>query len=601
MNKKLVRSICNGGADDNNDIRVMKYIFLYLLLILTSCSNNEDMTEDGRFLSFAVRTVNKTFDCEIDNETNRIYIPEITDGKLITSVEYKLTPGAEVEPKPESRIGVWSKTEKFRVYTGTSERVYEVIIKTEEEETEDGDDEGQEANPFYANIYLGEKYGRYIKHLFFDLKYSQVSLNDESNAKQQFGVDMLDGVRIPIHGNGANGEYTGHNGPGMDDIKADDYKKLISSVKNALKYNPDLMVFAGKKLSGETSFPDWMKEGNSINADKYVEMLISYLKYMKANGITVHVLGIDNEPEYSRGNIDAAKYIEIVEKLKKRITDEGLYVPRFIAPERFSPQGFTPNTFMYKLFELDEDCSTMDIYGTHYYPRHHTYKANQKLISDVTAAMNRNMEIWATEPHWGSHQNEEFGRDMLGHSKMAMCTLFDHTDIGVDNIMWWDYPNKITNLRASLIRELSLAVHNSQPIKVVDHDGEAILHDNPADYTTNWKGTNWAVNNDPVFNENLHTRAFIRNDGEVNLFVINVKYNDEIRNEFNDNNGPGKLFNDYVFNVKDGIIDGEVKYTQWTDDSEFTGIHSIANKTSDNEFTIDIPIRSITKITFRTK
>lgn len=564
-----------------------KYVInLVIYFFFISCSNNEDVVKSNPKLeSFSVKAYGGEIQCLINDEEATIVIPNVKRGSDITGVNYTLSENSTIYPTPESVISSWDKEESFVITSseGKTKKYIAILV--------DYDDSILPEEDADARIYTTTLYGRITKNFFYDIKDGS-SVTDDKVVKfyQQEGMN---GIRIPIYGNYKDQEtkqiILGHAGPG--EIVEADYAKVVSSVKKAKECNPDLIVFASKKLNGKASFADWLKDGNVLNSERYAGMIIDFLKYMKQNGIEVDVLGIDNEYDFNEGNITAAKYIEIVGLLKGKITAEGLKMPRFIGPERYNPQGFKSGNWLYNLFEKDHDLSHIDIYGTHYYPRHHYYSMNQNLKSEFNAILSKGMEFWATEPHW---DNEELAQaDPLGHARMAICTLWDCTDLGMDAFMWWVYPLDDTDVRGSLMHDISTTIYGSQPIRMIDHDGEALMGNK--DYSGKWTDARQKPNNDLIFDENLHTRAFIKNGNEINVYIINVRYKDDV------NNGKGKSYEDYIVKIEDAMIDGDVVYRQWTDDSSTTGDFGTFSPTTDSTITLDIPLRSITRLTFKIK
>lgn len=438
-----------------------------------------------------------------------------------------------------------------------------------------------------AVVYVGETFGCVTRNFFYDIKDGgKVS---EQDAAVLYGDEGMNGIRIPIYGNVKDGKVVGHPSAGV--VESADYQKVLSSVNAARQYCPDLMVFASKKLSGKTSFADWLKTDGELDNGKYCGMIIDFLKYMKANDIEVDVLGIDNEMNFNEGNIVPSKYIAIVNELRTRIEAEGLKMPLFIGPERYNPQKFAAGNWFYDFLSKDGDCGTMDIYGTHYYPRHHFFSMNRNLRNEVEAAASKGMPFWATEPHW---DNEELAKaDPLGHARMAICALWDQTDLGLDAFMWWGYPVEVTDLRSALMHKISGVVYGSRPIRIEDHDGEATM--GTRDYSGKWTDARQKPNNDEVFDNRLHSRAFIRENGEVNVFFINVKYKSDL------GSSSGKSYKNYLVELDGAEIDGDIKMRQWTDDSPYTGAAKTIKPSSSASFTADFPSRSITRLTFRVK
>lgn len=564
-----------------------KYILnLAIFFFFISCFDNDDIVKsDPKLESFSVQAYGGEVQCTINNEEATIAIPNVKKGSDITDVNYTLSENSTIYPTPESVISSWDKEEVFVVTSpeGKTKKYIAVLI--------DYDDSTLPEEDVDARIYTTSLYGRITKNFFYDIK--DGSSVTEEKAVKFYQQEGMNGIRIPIYGNYKDKEtkqiILGHIGPG--EVVEADYEKVVSSVKRAKLYNPNLMVFASKKLNGDASFASWLKDGDVLNSERYAGMIIDFLKFMKQNEIEIDVLGIDNEYDFNEGNITAAKYIEIVELLQNKITAEGLKMPRFIGPERYNPQGFKSGNWLYNLFEKDLDLSTIDIYGTHYYPKHHFYSMNQKLKTEFDAISKKGMEFWATEPHW---DNEELAKaDLLGHARMAICALWDQTDLGMDAFMWWGYPLDDTDVRGSLMHDISIAIYGSQPIRMIDHDGEELLGNK--DYTGKWTDGRQKPNNDPVFDERLHTRAFIRNGNEVNVYIINVRYNVDVVA------GKGIFYEDYAIKIENGVIDGDVEYKQWTDNSSPSGDSGKFSPASDSIISLDIPLRSITRLTFKIK
>ena len=115
------------------------------------------------------------------------------------------------------------------------------------------------------------------------------------------------------------------------------------------------------------------------------------------------------------------------------------------------------------------------------------------------------------------------------------------------------------------------------------------------DYSGKWTDARQKPNNDEVFDNRLHSRAFIREDGEVNVYFINVRYKSDL------GAASGKSYKDYAIELDGAELDGNIKMRQWTDNSPYTGTSKTLTPSSPASFTADFPSRSITKLTFRIK
>ena len=157
---------------------------------------------------------------------------------------------------------------------------------------------------------------------------------------------------------------------------------------------------------------------------------------------------------------------------------------------------------------------------------------------------------------------------MLNHAEKAMCTLWDCSDLGMDGFMWWAYQNT-GSLRDVLMRTLSLAMYNAQPVKITDHDGE-----------------------DTIKLGKLQTRAFIR-EGQIDIFVINMTSRIMASS--------GTEYKDYIFKI-DGFTPstGNISCTRWDDGTEAAGSKVSPKIMEDDRFAFDIPVRSILHIKVNT-
>lgn len=603
-----------------NKLRVLHlFILTIFCYVIVSCKEETEVTGECKIQSFIVTVDGQQIESQINEDEATITIPGVVGSTSITAVSYQLSEGNTIYPTPESRIGDWRKDETFKVSLSSSVfRTYSVVLPdyiASEDEQKDytGWETGQE-----ATIKVNEKYGVVTDKFFYDIKNEGASVSNDVLMEMFYKVDM-NGIRIPLYGDIKDGKYIGQKGVEISDIITEDYDRTVNAVLYAKSLKPNITVFASKK-SGNT-WPDWLKDSNGIKVENYVKMWISYLVYLKKKGINVDVIGVDNE---NHAALTTKQYKDIVNGIKNGIETEnstngtGLKQPKFICPDYWSPKGNNGSSILYGLLKQsspsDPDAETIDIYGTHYYPYHHSWNDNYKnleievvdIIGDFNKTHNKYIEFWATEPHWDN--DDAAKEDPLGYSRMAMCTLWDHTDLGMNAFMWWAYPTTVADLRSVLMRDLSSVVYKSQPITINDHDGVELLKNesmyNPAHFDINNSDGNFSrlakINNYPTFNERVHSRAFIRGN-EVNVYVINVRYKKEIE-DFGKTQKIGSSFHDYKFNIEGSEIDGDVSYVQWTDESSFEGDKGKAKLSEDmKSFTMDLPLRSITRFTFKIK
>ena len=251
--------------------------------------------------------------------------------------------------------------------------------------------------------------------------------------------------------------------------------------------------------------------------------------------------------------------LTIVDYLKEQSIKQNFKMPLIVGPERYEPMGDVENCWWKKFLDSGWG-ERIDIYGTHYYPEHRYY---DKLRFELSLIGER--PFWATEPHWGSETAQP---DILNHAETAICTLWDQTDLGMDGFMWWDY-KRAGNLRGCLMRAVSVPLRGARPVEMTDHDGTGTFA----------KGK-------------LQTRAF-REGNLLNVYAINMCPKEEVADAVG--------YENYEFGLDKGMIDGEVTYTQWRDDTPVEGENAVAVKVNDRKFSVNLPVRSITHFQFQLK
>ncbi|WP_291592296.1 DUF4971 domain-containing protein [Bacteroides sp.] len=525
-------------------------ILILCLMSITLCGcdgSQDDNRRESLIKSFQVKVDNEYISSTIDESAGEIIIKGIRDGSLIVGVDYELAENATVYPKPETWLHEWQHEERFIITQNGRQQFYVVILADNEKEEEDLGD---------AVISPEKYYGRQIKDFFYDLKLNAGAINTLAKANEFFIEDDMNGVRISIYGDATR---PAHPEPGK--IEESYYTKMIASINRAKIARGDrgLTIFASKKLDGKNSFPDWVKDKNGVIPEKYGQMLVDYILYMRDQDIVVDVLGIDNEINFNEGNITPQKHMQIVDYLKEQSTKQNFKMPLIVGPERYEPMGDVENGWWKKFLDSGWG-DRIDIYGTHYYPEHRYF---EKLRFELSLIGER--PFWATEPHWGSETAQP---DILNHAETAICALWDQTDLGMDGFMWWDY-KRDGNLRGCLMRAVSASLRGARPVEMTDHDGVDIFQ----------KGK-------------LQTRAF-REGNQLNVYAINMCPENDLSEAVN--------YENYEFGLDEGTIDGEVTYTQWRDNTPVEGEDAVANKVSDKTFSVNLPRRSITHIQFQLK
>jgi hypothetical protein len=404
-----------------------------------------------------------------------------------------------------------------------------------------------------AVVYVEDTYGRTMKYLILDLKLWAGQIGSLSKAETYFQDYDMNGVRISIYGNDG-APYHPEAGTVLYDADAETgYYKLVKSVQYAqtARGDDDFFVFGSKKLEGTSTFPDWVLDADSlsIKTDEYITMLYDYVTFMYQYGIEIDILGVDNEEKWNQANITASQYVDIVDGLTTKLEAEGYKVPLWMGYEDYDPNL---RDFVSDIMSNNWD-DRMDIYGVHYYPstrKLDDLKVDLSLIGDIP--------FWSTEDHWSSVSDQ----DQIATAEIGMATIWDQTDQGLDGLCLWDFNINLSNQRFNMVKEAILPLKDAQPIFTDDVDGKSI--------------------DESKYGTQLFTRSF-REDSLITVFATNTS--------------DSTSYDDFIFTINYGTIDGSVSYVQFRDDTEVTGETGVATNTS-TQFKISLPARSITKMSF---
>lgn len=545
----------------------MKNSFLLIVsfLLLISCSKEDEKEEiidlKIEFTQFDVTLLSGDKSIGIiDNNTNKISLPNVKNPLEITSVSYEYSEDVSIIiPNPNTRIDQWNIIEKFRLHSVGTFKEYTVEI-TDYEEPEEAVYENQ------ATIAPLETFGTYVKYHMIDLNQNAGKLSNKTTANIAFGEKGMNGIRFPLYCGDAFG---GHPEEGV--VLEDVYRTPLESLANAkaaYSGSEPFIIFLGIKVLTSNKaeyFPDWVTtdQDDVANPEKYAQLIIDFISFMNKKGHTIDAFAFDKEAvRMSTDNFKIA-----VDTLRARTARLGFVMPKIVAPELLDPQGDVPSGYMNTLYNKGYEAS-YDIFGNHYYQRDHNIAGFAKLKYEFDLSQSDKVRpSWATEPHWN-------GDGDLFSAESALGCMFDHTDLGIEAFMWWDYP--ITGgikFRHSVMRAYSDAIHRSTPIRMIDHDGESTL-----------------------IQGKLHTRAYLRGD-EVNVFLLNVI----------NPNTVGLVpisYEDYALGILDDFkIDGRISIRQWrqsTDnDTDIEGEYSMMDPTGDNQLLLDLPTGSVTHLTFK--
>ncbi len=483
-----------------------------------------------------------------------------------------------------------------------------------EEEITDSDTSRSDENEWVATIDVNDYYGRVISKHFYDLKSNSNGISSVDDARVLIDDHKITGVRLSIFGTGAVG---GHPRLGQiyndedneDGFNVNPYTATLQSIKYAKEAYPELTVFASKKLNGSSSFPNWVREKFDIDAEgystdgvsqdvdpeKYYLMLYDFLEFMKSEGIDIDILGIDNEREYSGSNLLVPDHYKVVTLLKAKLAEENLTrsaedqfkIPLFISPESFrvvcNNSAFSKgdyyyyNYWMWTMDQNPEYMATHDLYGVHFYEG--TTRVGHLQYLKIDLALNGDREVWATEPHFNNNYDSSYTTDHLHYFEDCIGVIWDMADIGLNNIIWWQYAGRSASLRGALMKYGTVPLIGKQPIMVVDHDGWDI---NEVMTATNYEGNSVSMNK---LARNLQTRAY-RDGKNVALYAINMCANDEENTNYTN----------YEFKVEGADVFGVVKVTQISDENNLGEEKIIAAQ--GNSIFLDLPSRTVTLVEF---
>jgi hypothetical protein len=546
------------------------YLLIVSLFLYISCSKDSENIEvinpEIKFTQFDVTLSSGVKSIGvIDNDKKQISLHEIQDPLEIKSVTYKFSEAVSIiTPKPETRIGQWGVIEKFRLHSDGNYEEYTVEIVDYKEFTYENK----------ATIAPLEKFGRVTKYHMYDLNHNAGALSNISNSEKAFGEGSgqakMNGLRVPLFCGDAFG---GH--PAEGEVVESVYSTLLKSIENAKAsyYGTEpFMIFLGLKvLTSDKAeyFPDWVTtEAPTVpNPVKYAQLIVDYIEVMDKHGHEVNYVAFDKEA----ARMDVTDFTIAVDTLRARTARLGYVVPQIVAPEFYKPLG-EPGSFndLYKINGQDR----FDVFGNHYYMNHHNATIHPDLKYEYELAQSdKYREAWATEAHWDALRcSNIYEKDReIWTSELAIGCMFDWTDLGLDLVSWWDYPLSGGNApRHYITRAYTEALIGSQPIRMLDHDGEEVL--------SRFK---------------LHSRAYIR-DNEVNVFFINVV------SPCNAVKFTPPFYEEYPVGILDGFkIDGNISVTQWDNDDEPLGESFVIEPVEENQFLIDITTGSFTHVSFK--
>jgi hypothetical protein len=380
-----------------------------------------------------------------------------------------------------------------------------------------------------------------------------------------------------------------------------DYRKVFDAVTAARTVKQSVKIFASLRLIGGSpdSYPAWVKnEDGTVDGPKYASLLCRYLQFSKSRGVTIDVLGPDNEGNDTRGDISPGKHKEIVGWLSANCS---VPLPMIIGPERMSPAGRGPNSltageWLYELFTQGL-WDAIDFAGVHYYSARRTWPGYAAKLatfagySNPTGLADDSRTLWNSEFHWqeckpardshcahhpaGSNPNTTYW-----DAKLGLMAAFDNFDNGFQGMVWWNFlpwtePKTAkawteVELRSQMESELVRSATDAYPLDVDDQDDR------------------------PMDRRRFNTRAF-KNGSDILLWVINDT-NAHAAGKWIE--VPGKdVDNDSTSNGK-----AVISYTRWTNTSRTNGTANVDETRADGPesnvsiFTMGFPKKSVTVV-----
>ena len=253
-------------------------------------------------------------------------------------------------------------------------------------------------------------------------------------------------LRLPIYGDSVNPAH-----PSSGVVIGSYYTDVLTAITNARAARSNVVLFASKKLQGNTSFPAWVKDSNGIIPLQYALMLADFLQFMQRNGISIDVLGIDNEMQFNEGNITPDKYTQTLDALKALASVRGFAMPR----QLIGPEDYGPDTSWISTLIASGWGDRLDIAGTHYYPTARPLASLETLFKTAGART-----VWNSEVHWDNNATP----DVISQGEQAFATIFDCIDTGLSGYSWWAYTR--TGVQGDLERSITTSTLNTRPVDI---------------------------------------------------------------------------------------------------------------------------------------
>ena len=251
------------------------------------------------------------------------------------------------------------------------------------------------------------------------------------------------------------------------------YDVELEAIRSIMAARPDVEIYASVKLSGANTFPSWVSQptaawpletgaifGNTVerpNPDHYSTMIVDFLLYLRAEGIKIDFLGLNNE---TNGAVPPDRYIATHDLLESRLDQVGFNGEyrdfQYVGPDTFgipSAEGFIND------LRIAGRLDTVDFVSSHYYPQN--ISGNETDWLDLTN-LSSGKPLWHTELHMPS--NSGAIAELPQTVRDAISVQFASFRNGVDSYIWWDSGDSLNQVRDVIKREVMTTTLGATPV-----------------------------------------------------------------------------------------------------------------------------------------
>ena len=266
---------------------------------------------------------------------------------------------------------------------------------------------------------------------------------DRTLASHHFGSGGPFAVlRIPVYA-GDHPSDAGQPDPSPEHLDTALYAPVVAAAQEALRVNPDLLVYANVKTPFRGNlFAPWLR-GPDFPAH-YARLLFNFVAYMQAHGVPVDALGIFNElspavmATYDGGRMSYADaYADTIRRLRGLIrVSHNPYAPtRAVKPvgTYVGPDSWHPHNDLVARLDGSGRGDTVNVEATHFYSRDLSKESAQLSKFDAWA---NGRGKWDTEFHWSQGRRHAHG---YAEARDALFSVFSTFDHGLNTLIWWNF------------------------------------------------------------------------------------------------------------------------------------------------------------------